>query len=274
MALPPRPSIGKIESMLAEPGQTNYDFHFRLFGTPVRVHPLFWLFSAILGWNALDDPDGFVHLLIWIIVSFLSILLHEFGHVWMGAALGSRDSYIVLYSFGGLAVGSRDVPHRWQRIAVSLAGPGIQIALFAILWFGQDSLTLEQLRRIPPRLIFFLDQLLYINLVWPLFNLLPVWPLDGGMVTRDVCTGVSPHGGLRFSLGLSIGVAGFIAVYALLSRAKGMVVIPFLPTSTWSAILFGMLALQSWQLLQQARIWQPPVDDRLPWEDDADAWKR
>ena len=41
-----------------------------------------------------------------------------------------------------------------------------------------------------------------------------------------------------------------------------------------ASFLFGMLAIQSWQLLQQARLWQTPVDDRLPWEDDPDAWKR
>jgi stage IV sporulation protein FB len=248
--------------MLAEPGQTQYDLRFHLFGTPVRVHPLFWLFSAILGWSALNNQDGFLRLCLWVVVSFVSILLHEFGHVWMGAALGSRDSYIVLYSFGGLAVGSRDVPGRWQRIAVSLAGPGIQLALWGALWLGLRQLSDDQLDAIPPRLGFFLGQLLYINLWWPLFNLLPVWPLDGGMVARDVCTGVSP------------GLAGFIAIHALLGQSGRFYAVPYLPTGTWVAILFGMLALQNWQLLQQARLWQPPVDDRLPWENDADAWKR
>src|SRR5947209_12147250 len=105
-------------AMLVEPGQTAYDLRFRLFGTPVRVHPFFWLFSAILGWRVVDEQDGLLRLVIWIICCFLSVLLHEFGHIWIGALFGSRDSYIVLYSFGGLAVGSRDLVRRWQRIAV------------------------------------------------------------------------------------------------------------------------------------------------------------
>ncbi len=260
--------------MLVEPAPTNFDLHFRLFGTPVRVHPFFWLFTAILGWNYLDQPDGFLYLFIWIVCCFLSILLHEFGHVWMGMIFGARDSYIVLYSFGGLAVGSNDLRSRWQRIAVSLAGPGIQLALYGLIWLLLESLSVELLRRIPHRAVFMIGMLMSINLLWPLFNLLPVWPLDGGMVSREICKWLSPRGGLRFSLGLSIAIAAFIAVHALLAKAKGGFVVPYLPTGNYVAILFGLLAFQSWQLLQQARVWQPPADDRLPWESDPDAWKR
>src|SRR5947209_5176043 len=260
--------------MLVEPGQTNFDLRFRLFGTPVRVHPFFWLFSAILGWPVIKEPDGCLLLIIWVVCCFLSILLHEFGHVWMGAVLGSRDSYIVLYSFGGLAVGSRELPHRWQRILVSLAGPGIQLALYGLIWLWLRSLSPETFLRIPERGIFLIGEMLNINLVWPLFNLLPVWPLDGGMVARDVSTAVSSRSGLQFSLGLSVVLASFMAVYAVIGQNRRYAVIPHLPTGLWIAFLFGMLAIQSWQLLQQARLWQTPVDDRLPWEDDPDAWKR
>jgi stage IV sporulation protein FB len=261
-------------AMLVEPGQTTYDLRFRLFGTPVRVHPFFWLFSAILGWRVVDEQDGLLRLAIWIICCFLSVLLHEFGHVWTGALFGSRDSYIVLYSFGGLAVGSRDLARRWQRIAVSLAGPGIQLALYGLIWFTLRSADPASLGKIPLRALVMIAMLMEINLIWPLFNLLPVWPLDGGMVTRDVCTGITPSQGLRASLGLSIGVAAFIAVHSLVGQSKGGYRIPYLPVGTYAAILFGLLAYQSWQLLQHSRWIQPRVDERLPWEDDADAWKR
>jgi stage IV sporulation protein FB len=263
--------------MLVEPADTPYDLRFMLFGTPVRVHPLFWLFSAIFGWNLLNDPngDGFVRIVIWIICCFLSILLHEFGHVWMGKAFGAHDSYIVLYSMGGLAVRANGVWQRWQRIAVSLAGPGIQIALYGLIWWLLRSLSIEQLERMPDRVWFTLQIVKHINLYWALFNLVPVWPLDGGMVSREICTWLSPRGGLRISLGLSLGVGAFIAIHALLANAKGMAVIPFLPTDTYVAILFGLLAFQSWQLLQftpKPRTYE--ADDRLPWESDPDAWKK
>jgi len=246
-----------------------------VFGTPVRVHPLFWLFSAIFGWNLINGPDGFLMIIIWIICCFLSILLHEFGHVWMGKAFGSRNSYIVLYSMGGLAVGSNDLWHRWHRIAVSLAGPGIQIALYGVIWLGMRNMSDEQVERMPDRVWFTLQIVKHINLYWALFNLVPVWPLDGGMVSREICTWLSPRGGVRFSLGLSLAVGGFIAIHALLANAKGAWVIPYLPTDTYVAILFGILAFQSWQLMQitpKPKAYDP--DDRLPWESDPDAWKR
>jgi Zn-dependent protease len=166
------------------------------------------------------------------------------------------------------------VSQRWQRIVVSLAGPGIQLALYGVIRLTFWLLSPETIVHIPNWTLDFIDMLLLVNLTWPLFNLLPVWPLDGGMVARDVATGVSPHGGLRFSLGLSIGVAAFIAIHALIAHARPDQALPYLPTGTWVAILFGILALQSWQLLQQARVFQPRVDDRLPWESDPDAWKR
>src|SRR5262249_8193181 len=151
---------------------------------PVRVHPLFWLFTAILGWDFLRE--GFAELLIWVACCFLSILLHEFGHVWMGRAFGAQDSYIVLYSFGGLAVRSNDLRQRWQRIAVSLAGPGIQLVLYGLIQLGLWSLSEEQLLRIPRGAGLAIGLLMFINLVWALFNLLPVWPLDGGQVSREL----------------------------------------------------------------------------------------
>src|SRR5262245_939187 len=165
--------------MLAEPGQTRYDLHFDLFGTPIRVHPLFWLVTVILGWSALDSPNPFLSMFVWVVVVFLSILLHEFGHVWMGKAFGS-DGYIVLYSFGGLAVRSNDLRNRWQRILVSLAGPAIQLLLWAViegaLYLAGPGWLVGQSEAVQD----FIWQLRVINKYWPLLNLLPVFPLDGG----------------------------------------------------------------------------------------------
>src|SRR3954464_14267452 len=90
-------------AVLLEPQETPYDLRFRLFGIPVRVHPLFWLFSAILGWNWIEE--GVAYVLLWVACVFISVMIHELGHIFMGLVFGS-PGYIVLYSFGGLAVGS------------------------------------------------------------------------------------------------------------------------------------------------------------------------
>jgi Zn-dependent protease len=223
--------------------------------------------TVILGWNALDNPNPFLHLFIWVAVVFLSILLHEFGHIWMGKAFGS-DGYIVLYSFGGLAVGSNDVRYRWQRILVSLAGPAIQLILYAALRGGLYLAGPGWLARQPDAAVDLFRQLLVINLYWPLLNLLPVFPLDGGQAGREVCTYFSPHRGLRASLVLSVAVAGLLCVNALVGAHRGEGFLRYAPTGQFTALLFGMLAVESYMLLQRTQTpWRYEApDDRTPWE--------
>ena len=254
--------------MLSEPQQSSYDLRFSLFGTPVRVHPFFWLFSAILGWPLMEL--GFGYLAIWVGCAFLSILLHEFGHVWMGKAFGN-DGYIVLYSFGGLAIGSSGQRERWQRILVSLAGPGIQFALYGLIKLARRSLSPEQNAQLPLSAHLTLGILEDINFYWPLLNLLPIWPLDGGKIARELCTAASRQDGLRISLMISGIVAALLAVNALVSHTKGQGFIPYIPGGgIWMMILFASMAVESFQLLAMVRQQQPweqdEPDDRLPWE--------
>jgi Zn-dependent protease len=264
--------------MFFEPNRTAYDLNFRIFGVDVRIHPFFWLVSALLGPHDLGVEHGVLLLFVWIACVFLSILLHELGHVLMGRLFGSRG-HIVLYSFGGLAIGSSDLRRRWQRIAVLLAGPGIQLVLFALVAYlvGGVIPDVEILRaRLAliqagtPRVLvgaslLFLWQ---INLFWPFLNLLPIWPLDGGQVSRELCTWVSRRRGIRFSLGISFAVAAFLAVHALADHF-GHPIPPRFPTGDfapptgdlYTALLFGMLAFSSFQYLRA-------LDQHQPWDED------
>src|SRR5436190_12605786 len=98
--------------MFLEPSRTAYDLNWTMFGIPIRVHPMFWLFSVILGWGAMNL--GFSYLLSWVACVFISVLIHELGHVLMGRWFGT-EGHIVLYSFGGLAIGSSNQRYRWER---------------------------------------------------------------------------------------------------------------------------------------------------------------
>lgn len=292
---------------------TMLDLNFRFFRVPVRVHPFFWLSAVLLGWDLLAPPGGFEVLLLWIACMFVSILLHELGHVWMGHIFGSRGS-ILLQGFGGLAIGATG-RNRWERIAVCLAGPAIQLAFAALLFAGlfyydqvwakpehvavrkatleavsdkidfvqYFTLYLEFLSAQPTwhRLVQYAVQfLISINLWWAIINLLPVWPLDGGQVSRELFVWRNRITGTRNALALSLAAALMLTINAISGRMDGPRV-PYLPSGGLLFVgLFGILAFNSYMNLQMeaARAqsgWRDPEDeDRMPWERDPDEWKR
>lgn len=281
--------------MLLEPQETPYDIRFKLFGIPVRIHPMFWLFSAILGWSALER--GFEFVLAWIVCVFVSILIHELGHVFMGIAFGTHGS-IVLYSFGGLAIGSNALGAWWKRVLVSFAGPLAGFIFLALLLLGMYLVEpgyfyyhvayIAAIFQIPvnvggllvvrhewPELLeFAMRQLVFINLFWGLVNLLPIWPLDGGQISRDLATRASHERGLQISLGISFLTAALFAINALVAMRAEKPLIPFLPTGGWwTVIMFGLLALESYMMLQHvsSRSYYDPND---PWHGQGRPWER
>jgi stage IV sporulation protein FB len=255
---------------LLEPDRTPYDLRFHLFRIPVRVHPMFWVVAAFLGWPWFTHV-GALALGLWIACVFFSILIHEMGHVVMGRIFG-RDGHIVLYSFGGLAIGSSDLRKRWQRIAVSFAGPLAQFILFGILyaltrWVITPERAINALGREGAfTLLYVLEMLKDINLFWPLLNLVPIWPLDGGKIARDVLDGLMPGRGVVISLAISGCLAGLLAIHALMSE-NGRPLIPYVPPLGYlSAFLFGGMCVQNFQEMQavnERRRWNS--DDDLPW---------
>lgn len=257
--------------MLAEPPPTQADLHFNLFGFPVRVHPLFWVVALLIGLNSFEGEA--IGALISVGVIFVSILVHELGHAFLQRRFGGWPR-IVLHGFGGLAIcGDCDRSPRSQ-ILISLAGP-VAGFLFAIItalvvattsgylafvpaWSAYPTEALELGRQgqldgtgllvgdllfakyTSPAVDDVIRMLLWVNIFWGLMNLLPVYPLDGGQVAREVMTlGSDPHAGMVRSMQLSIGVAVAAAVWGLIIQRSFL-----LP------ILFGFLAYNNYRTLQ------------------------
>jgi Zn-dependent protease len=281
--------------------ETPFDLRFRLFGTPVRVHPFFWLIVTFLNFELIRY--GLHVLLLWVFCVFVSILLHEMGHIWMGKLFGTRGQVILAGMFG-LALGaSYGIPERSKRILVYLAGPGIQLLVFAgllallniarpmpqipaemrqewtmtqwfyLLWYIPDDW--------PELLGLFIHFLLAINWWWPIINLLPIWPLDGGQVSRELFTWQNPEYGVRNSLALSFAAALIVTVNALSAAMQGPT-IPYLPSGDRFFILFfAIFTYESFVMLrfENARLqsgWAGGLrydDERMPWENDPDGWK-
>lgn len=123
--------------MLVEPPPSQYDLHFSLFGFPVRVHPMFWLVTLMLGYQSGDAAS----VLTWIVAVFLSILVHELGHALTMRAYGLRP-WIVLHGFGGLTGYEPSYDSRSRgsdtlgQILISAAGPAAGFLLVAVLVLG------------------------------------------------------------------------------------------------------------------------------------------
>ena len=220
--------------MLGNVAPTPFDLNFSLFGIPVRIHPFFWLFSAILGWNA-RDPKVVV---LWVACVFISILIHELGHALTAQAYG-WPPHIVLYSFGGYASFNPTWGYTTGRaILISFAGPGAGFILFGIVYgieflLNQRDVEISHYGHVTFRFMEF------INFWWGMVNLLPVYPLDGGQISRNALTHWRPHDGYDISLKLSLVVAGGMAVWLF---SLGM---------TFNALLFASLAFDNLQTLQR-----------------------
>jgi stage IV sporulation protein FB len=263
--------------VLAEPERTSFDLRFRLLGFPVRVHPFFWLATVLINGDGLLKI-GPEYLLMWIAVVFVSILVHELGHALAYRRFGA-DAGIILYAFGGLAVATHVISGRGRRILVSLAGPFAGFVLCGIVYGTNQAFEWGRSAagRAPngPELWFLYTQLIWVNLIWGLFNLLPVFPLDGGQVSRELCGMKWGSRGKRISLQISFVTALLMVAYSLLCAidtgqfGAGVTeqLPPWFPLGTvYTAILFGFLAYTSYQLLQQSDWTDGHWNDRLPWE--------
>ena len=196
------------------------DLHFSLFGIPVRVTPMFWVGSVIFGWNSLQLGPPF--LLLWVIVCFVSILVHEMGHALVARALGCHVLEAALYLMGGVAVYMPGRNHtQGKSILIALAGPGAGFILWGLMTYViQDPVLAFADRKLDPKvadLIYWgIERWNYINLLWGLVNLLPVLPLDGGRVLQGVCNSISPFRGDDYARKISIAVGGLVAAFFLI----------------------------------------------------------
>lgn len=224
---------------------TEFDLRFSILGIPVRVHPVFWLTSAFLAWGG-SDAD-LRRIFVRVLCIFLAILVHELGHAVVTRRFG-WNSEVVLYFFGGYATSMRHTT--WKDIAVSAAGPGAGFVLyFAFLYLLQQvltgNLTVNEL---------VLDAIgfsLFINFVWNVANLIPVLPLDGGQISRELCCWLSPRRGMGISLMISMIISGTVALWSFRAKANGESVLGLDPL--FLGIMFAYLCYQSYQSYETSR---------------------
>jgi stage IV sporulation protein FB len=261
--------------MFAEPPRTRFDLHFNVAGFPVRISPWFWFMGLMLGLSSQGRGKYDLSVvLIWIVAMFISILVHELGHAFATRYFGWR-SRIILYQLGGLATVESGEP--WlpsyneaesspkSRILIALAGPiagfllaGILIGLlYAIpasgfgFRLGNPILglgwTLSE--AVPPRLAALISFMLYINIFWGLVNLLPVYPLDGGQIARELLSRKNPREGIERSLQVSVITGSLVAILGAIHFWRN----GDFGAGLFIGLMFGLLAFSSYRALQMVR---------------------
>lgn len=212
---------------------------FNLFGFPVVVHWMFWLMAALLGGAATaSTPFQMYAVLITIGVIFVSIVVHELGHAVAMRHYGDRIVEITLYAFGGFARGS-SWRTRTEDIIICAAGPAFGAALCLLAWLVDRALA-----PMNPWIVFTLDRFVWINLIWTIFNLLPIYPMDGGRISMALF-GTGREGK---ALMLSMITGGALAVWQLTSG------------SLWNGLLLGSFVVDNYRMLNH----QPRMDWMKP----------
>ena len=222
------------------------------------------------------SPGVFPFLLLWVLCAFVSVLIHELGHSLAFRFFGI-ESQIVLYHMGGVAIptagfifrrsGVRRRLSHWDQMIISAAGPLLQFASailmaivatamgvrvpvvsdwlswlqdigIAIPWLGTGEATTN------PWTFATFPFYILISIWWPLFNLLPVYPLDGGHIVQHAAAMIRRTDGTNEAYGIG-AVTGFLVAYWF-----------FQSGSVFNAMLFLSLAMSNVQAMQ--RLGGPP----------------
>src|SRR6266542_3745996 len=218
-------------------------FHlFRFAGVDLYLH---WSWFVVGAFEIENRASGYSSLT-WNVLEYLAlfviVLLHELGHALACRQVGGQADQIVLWPLGGVAYVAPP-PRPGATLWSIAAGPLVNVGLFPLLT------TLRVLGRsldwaeTMPNAYGLLRAVWLINLGLLIFNLLPIYPLDGGQILRSL---------LWFVLGrarslMVTSIIGFVGVAALIMVALGL-------WSIWFGVLSVVILFNCWRGLLQARV--------------------
>ena len=157
-------------------------------GIDVYIHLTFLLllgWLAYIYWTRGDGLISMVEGILFILLLFACVVLHEFGHALTAKRYGIKTRDIILLPIGGVARLERMPENPRQELWVALAGPAVNLVIASVLFFWlQVTQTFEPLHNLTWTTGSFAERLLGANLFLALFNMLPAFPMDGGRVLR------------------------------------------------------------------------------------------
>jgi Zn-dependent protease len=215
---------------------------FQTSGINVFLHWSWFLFAAY----EISARSGSYSSFLWNVLEYLSlfliVLLHEFGHALACRQVGGNANQIILWPLGGVAY--VDPPPRPGATLWSIAaGPLVNVVLLFLLSLAGMVMRQSGWPAELPNANALLRAVWYINLVLLVFNLLPVYPLDGGQILRAL---------LWFVLGRSRSL--IVASVLGLAGAIGFLLLALRSGSVWLGVIALFILMNSWNGLRQARL--------------------
>ena len=248
----------------------------RFFGVRVRVYGA-WLIVLLLvvlplkdlrflGWSVL------LYVGLGVVLLYATVWLHEMGHVVAGWRWRIPTDLITLSPLGGLAHMQRGAPHPRAELVIALAGPLTHLLTLAVAWpltvlvGGRPFAWSDEI--VP----YVLARVVELNLGLLLFNLLPLYPMDGGRALRAILA-------MRVHVNratLIVARLGSVGAFAL--GIVGLFVLGKVGGGVWGGLLIS-IAISNWSACRQAMLEARYSDGpyqalREPWEEDPDAWKQ
>jgi Zn-dependent protease len=216
---------------------------FRFLGIDVYLH---WAWFLIAIFEIQSRARGYSSIF-WNVLEYLAlfliVLLHEFGHALACRQVGGQANQIVLWPLGGIAYVSP--PQRPGAMLWSIAaGPLVNVVLFPVLGIILFAGSVTGLSGTSPDAHQFFWILLFINGAILAFNLLPIYPLDGGQILRSL---------LWFAVGRARSL--MIAVIIGFAGVGCLLLVAYFRRSFWLAILAVFVLLNCWRDLALARSW-------------------
>ncbi len=167
----------------------------RIAGIDIAVHATFALllgWIALTVWRSTHSSVAVLQGLLFVLILFACVVLHELGHALTARRFGIRTRSITLLPIGGVASMEKIPEDPKQEMLVAIAGPLVNVAIAALIWLWlvlNDIAPPDTSQNATAMLgspAVFLYSLLSINLILAIFNMLPAFPMDGGRVLRAV----------------------------------------------------------------------------------------
>ena len=214
---------------------------FRFAGVDVYLHWL-WFLIAVYEFqgrsNAYSSP-------IWNVIEylglFLIVLLHEYGHALACKQVGGKADRIMLWPLGGVAY-VEPPPRPGANLWSIAAGPLVNVALVFVFKGIGIACRAYGVQVLDPNAFALLRALAYINIGLLVFNLLPIYPLDGGQVLRSLLWFI-------FGRARSLTIAAVLGLFGV----AGMIYIAVKAASGWFAVLSIFILMNCWNGLKHAR---------------------